>query len=432
MLAAFIILVLVGVECFDNLNEISTHNNKTRKYSSDYLRLDYIANTKADSSLAHISIGKSKYLDVYGSHYYFFVMNPALDTVSREMLNNGGQWEEPLNLLFKSLVGKESPDHIPSNVRMTQSKNAATHLSHNVIDVGANMGAFTLFAASTGCRVWSFDVQPKLLTLVDMGLRLNNYRHRVKLYNVALHSQEGLEFTFNDDEIKKNNYGGSKILTVDEKIALSKKVNENVQADSLVRVNSKRIDSLFEPKEVFFMKMDCEGCESNALVSMDGLIRNRRVKHVTIEITVAGPLAGPPKQIEIFFLLGYSCRIYDDNSDCTFPNLAPSCYMYSYEDATKLFTSRVPSEKHWKSYMDVHCYIDSGKNKTSISTLRENYSSLDGKHIKLSKDDKYTFLLSVADGVRRAVGNNVTAAEAAEVMGPAVFILFPEEKRRAA
>lgn len=137
-----------------------------------------------DAELKYIVIGKSKTVDYWGNNYIFFVTNFSVDSiVSKLMLENGGQWEEPLNLLYGSLVDAK-------RIELGRS------FVPNVIDVGVNFGAFTLFAASLNSRVWGFEMQSFCLYCVNMGLNANDYKSIVHLYNYAVWDKSGLTVTF--------------------------------------------------------------------------------------------------------------------------------------------------------------------------------------------------------------------------------------------
>eukprot|EP01034_Spumella_vulgaris_P004494 gene4494-5739_t len=82
-----------------------------------------------------------------------------------------------------------------------------------------------------------------------MGVRLNGYDSWVALYNVGLWDRTGLAFSF--DELSKN-LGGTDMKLDDS---------------HSTHVKTQRMDTVLMPDvDVFFMKMDCEGCEPRALL----------------------------------------------------------------------------------------------------------------------------------------------------------------------
>jgi FkbM family methyltransferase len=227
----------------------------------------------------------------------------------------GGMWEKPLNMLYKDLVLKEriaQPDFIPL-----------------VIDVGVNMGAFTLFAASMHSKVYGYDIQSLLLKLVHMGVAANDYSQLVILHDTAVWDQAGLNFTFSP---VPGNYGGTSIVGDIKNERNKKRPTETFQ------VVSSRIDETFKHSSLFFIKLDCEGCEPKALLGMDSIFLKGSVSHVVIEIW--------PETVyilEALYYLGYICSVFDDKEDCKYPAMSKeSCGMPDFAAAVNTFNRRRP------------------------------------------------------------------------------------------
>jgi FkbM family methyltransferase len=56
-----------------------------------------------------------------------------------------------------------------------------------VIDVGAHMGAFTLYAALEGAsRVYSYEPDPKLFSVLQRNIAANRLEQRVKAWQAAV------------------------------------------------------------------------------------------------------------------------------------------------------------------------------------------------------------------------------------------------------
>ena len=66
------------------------------------------------------------------------------------------------------------------------------------VDAGAHVGTFTLFAASMGCHVLSFEMQYSSVAAVHFSLRLSGYADRVQQFNVALWNESGIELHWVD------------------------------------------------------------------------------------------------------------------------------------------------------------------------------------------------------------------------------------------
>eukprot|EP01041_Mallomonas_annulata_P001191 gene1191-2317_t len=278
------------------------------------IKLDKI---DSEHSLKNFMIGQSRNLDYQGRHYYFLTLNPAIDIyVSKTMLEKGGNWEEPLNDLFRYLwthEGKISKGH--------------------VLDIGVNVGAFTMYAASLGCKLWTFEMQPMLYTMVDMSLRLSGYRQRIHMFNTAVWYETGLTFSF-DPLI--NNFGGTRLK--------QEKNGKNL-------ITTSRIDEIYPHDFIFFLKIDIEGSEPFALLGMNEMFQKRNIRHFVIELN-------EPDILSVFYKIGYMCRVYDNGKPCQWPDLGEECYMANYTAAVNLFNKYGRNTELRKNgYIDVHCTV---------------------------------------------------------------------------
>eukprot|EP01036_Dinobryon_divergens_P036584 gene36584-47672_t len=254
-----------------------------------------------------IRLGKSKYKDIDGNHYYFVTFAPTADTlVSFEMLLEGGQWEEHLNLLFQHTWAQEMS-------RLNVS--AADPISLKVLDVGLNFGAFALFTASLKCEVWAFEMQPHIFTAVDMALRLSGYRSRVHMFNNAVYDRSETVVYF--DSFKTN--FGQTTVHHDKKnsdMITTLRIEEVVRPLLPPSPTPDGNEEVLSPEnEVFFMKMDIEHSEPYALLGMQSLLLEGRIRHIVIE-------SFTPLLLPIFYKIGYTCDIYDDfggESGCIWP-----------------------------------------------------------------------------------------------------------------
>jgi len=327
--------------------------------------------------MKNIVMGKSDSPDISGNHYYFFVYDPAIDiTVSKTMLVTGGMWEKMLNLLYKSVLDEE---------RKTDPK-----FQPHTIDVGVNFGAFTLFASSTGSRVYGFDIQSPLLTMVDMGLRVNDYKHGTKLHHIAAWDRAGLNFSFTPELY---NFGGTTAKHVTKEVG---KVDE-------FQISSIRLDTVlsqYSIRDIFFIKLDCEGCEPMALLGMDEWILSRRVKHVVVEIW------GDPYLLEIFYVLGYMCRVFDDKEDCSFPHMEAQCDMPTFESAKQTFEKRKPFS-HWGVYMDVHCWLPYDRRSFDSGVAVPIPVPLDDLRAKVNAEGRLIRLKNEKDKTEKSASNDV-------------------------
>lgn len=249
--------------------------------------LDLIKDSQPHFSLDSLVLGKSKRRDFLGNHYYYFVFQKWADQyVSDAMQRNGGEWEGFLNRLLEYQVTQET----------TSGKSPRTLV---VVDVGANLGSFTLFAASLGCNVRAFEMQPLVYTVLEMGIRLSGYQKHCHLFNEAIWNSTR-EVTFTPT---KKNFGNTWIDSRTEK------------GGGEVKMTSKRLDEVISDANIFFLKLDVEGVEEWALRGFDSYINAKRVKHIAIGDSGLFHAA----LYKWLYAVGYSCRNYGPVSSSNLP-----------------------------------------------------------------------------------------------------------------
>ena len=64
-----------------------------------------------------------------------------------------------------------------------------------VLDVGANIGSFSLHAAALGLHVHAFEMQPELVMLVELSKRANGFT-KLHVHNAALWHESGVPISF--------------------------------------------------------------------------------------------------------------------------------------------------------------------------------------------------------------------------------------------
>ncbi len=119
-----------------------------------------------------------------------------------------------------------------------------------VVDVGANIGYYTLLMAKNNAFVYSYEPEPTNFDLLKKNVLLNNFSSNVKLYNKAV----------------SNFFGHSKLVLSEHSTGQHKLVNS--------RFGTKLIDIeviKIELDKINFAKIDVEGAELNVLKGMKTL-----------------------------------------------------------------------------------------------------------------------------------------------------------------
>lgn len=137
------------------------------------------------------------------------------------------------------------------------------------IDVGANVGLFTLIAASAvgdSGHVYSFEANPNVFRLLIENVALNSFGEIVSCHNCALSDSQG------NAEFFVRKYG-------DDLGSLSRQAHDG-QAE--IQVRMERGDSVLPAGETFtLLKIDVEGAEFKVLTGLGE--RLRQVKFLMFE-----------------------------------------------------------------------------------------------------------------------------------------------------
>lgn len=136
-----------------------------------------------------------------------------------------------------------------------------------VIDIGAQIGSFSVFAASKGANIVAYEPDPANYATLLENIRLNGLEGKIKAYNDAVWSTKG-------------------------HITLYDSCSENLGAHSAVfarnpergtKVPTVTLDDIFEMNALDtcdFLKIDCEGSEFEIMKSQS----MRRVKAFSMEV----------------------------------------------------------------------------------------------------------------------------------------------------
>jgi len=146
-----------------------------------------------------------------------------------------------------------------------------------VIDVGANLGYFTLLLADlTGPegRVLSFEPNPKLAALLDKSLQVNGFAGFTDFHRIALGAGES-ELRL---EVQDSSPGGGRVLlpgTV-----------RSTNTTSEVNVPVRRLDTIEHALAAEFIKIDVEGFEQQVWHGMTGILKQKKPLTIFMEFTI--------------------------------------------------------------------------------------------------------------------------------------------------
>ena len=135
----------------------------------------------------------------------------------------------------------------------------------NFVDVGANVGWFTLLGAKKAKQVWAFEPEPANFSLLEKSVRKNGLEN-VTLFPFCVSDSDGV-------------------------VQLSISESSNRTTHSIVRnVGSRRIavksvalDSIFPASIIDVLKIDVEGAEPLVLLGAQRMIREKRIRNILME-----------------------------------------------------------------------------------------------------------------------------------------------------
>lgn len=121
-----------------------------------------------------------------------------------------------------------------------------------IVDVGAHIGAFTIYAATLAQngRVYSFEPHPENFALLKENVRLNNLSSRVKVFELAILSK-------GQDKVR---------MYLDEETTTRHSIV--AEGPKYIEVRTTSLEDVFFAEGISrcdFLKMDCEGAEYEIL-----------------------------------------------------------------------------------------------------------------------------------------------------------------------
>ena len=135
----------------------------------------------------------------------------------------------------------------------------------SVVDVGANIGWFTLCSATKARVVHAFEPEPTNFHFLQLSVARNKFRN-VQLHAHAIGEREGLATLFLADGSNKGTHS-----TV-----------WRVGAQELV-VPMETLDRLFPSETIDVLKIDVEGGEPEVLSGARRMINEKRVRQIIME-----------------------------------------------------------------------------------------------------------------------------------------------------
>lgn len=165
------------------------------------------------------------------------------------------------------------------------------------VDVGANIGYFSLAAAALGYNVISFEPMSRNARKLVRSVEQNQFNSRVTVYQNAVTEQSGQLLTLKETD--STNQGNGMIVSY----------NPGRWEYGVDYVASVTLSTLLIATDAHIVKIDVEGYENKALWGAKSWICNNVVRHIIMEVSDATRKSTNPSLSEVLDFMksaGYS------------------------------------------------------------------------------------------------------------------------------
>ena len=286
-----------------------------------------------------------------------------LDFIAMSAPNSTGTDVSTIRLIRPDFLGGTSPmcifpnDYVSNHIRrngvwepnlllqlMLYAPNTFTARSQLlVVDLGANIGAFTLFALSKGFRVFSIEMQVHVFQTLSLSVALqpDGTASRWRAANAALSSETDQDAYYTP---QRGNFGATHLDF------------NGATNSAAVHMRTQRIDDIIDDngnESIFFLKVDIEGLEPKVIPTFDKWFRRGAISYVAIE-------ARPDTWSAIKYM-------YERGMECGLGMLSPVSYAFNHAVSNDFWTfdeaqrmiegdgMRAIADYNTQKYIDVFC-----------------------------------------------------------------------------
>jgi FkbM family methyltransferase len=149
------------------------------------------------------------------------------------------------------------------------------------IDVGANLGYFTLLMATLcgpGGKVLSFEPNPRTTRLLKQSILLNALGDRIDLLEAVVGEDDDREV---DLYLPPDHPGGTQVTSLVP------------DGPNFIKARTRRLDAIPGALDASLVKIDAEGMEESVWRGMAAMIAGRALRYVILEFTPQSYRDGP-------------------------------------------------------------------------------------------------------------------------------------------
>lgn len=164
------------------------------------------------------------------------------------------------------------------------------------IDVGANIGVYTLLAAAKikKGKIYSFEPVPKALDTLYQNIQINSLQDKVTVVEKVASDKTGEE-RFKNFDISEYSH-----------------ISSN-QASDTIKIPAVKLDDFCKTKKidrVDLIKIDVEGAEMKVLRGLEKYLVSGKVKHLIVELNERNRFFGESSNQIIEYLRNLNFRVY--------------------------------------------------------------------------------------------------------------------------
>ncbi len=211
----------------------------------------------------------------------------------------------PMREAFRGFIRSSGKEKLTTQIFERVVRDGET-----VVDIGANVGYFTLLAArlvGKKGKVYAFEPEPRNFEVVLKNIALNGYDNVVPNQK-AVSNKPGMVKLY----LSKTDVGAHTLREYHDHFQFDKS-----QFGEFIEVEAVTLDGFFKGKEhpIDIVKMDCEGSEMAVLLGMDKVIRNNPALKMFIEFYPAAITEmgySPEEFVRKLFDYGFSITAIDE------------------------------------------------------------------------------------------------------------------------
>lgn len=274
-----------------------------------------------------------------GNVYKIYLPNATTDYIQREIAMKNIPYE---HIMLQDILKRIKPTEI-------------------FVDIGANIGNHSLFMASNGIKVYSFEANRELCEIEAKSIELNGFESLVKVFCIGLSDREELA---RFETIDRSNLGGNSLTLGSGEI------------------ECKRLDDFEFEGKIGVIKIDVEGMEEKVLLgAKETITKNRPLIYVeAINQNAYSSID------EVLDDLGY---IYYKTFNATPTHLYVPQESINEKDMLKIMLSK-NAFNHYRITQSLNYHKQSkAKNESLTKQLQDLQETVDG--LKLAKE-KYELL----------------------------------------